>query len=128
MNNKVGNEDKIEAHKKSLLHRAFSIFIFNQNKEILLQKRSKNKYHSALLWTNTCCSHPHDGLSTIKCAEIRLKQEMGIETKIKEIFSFIYKESFANGLTEYEYCPLCHRTHLYGQPWQPVLIRRREST
>ena len=102
-NNKVGNEDKIEAHKKSLLHRAFSVFIFNQNKEILLQKRSKNKYHSALLWTNTCCSHPHDGLSTIKCAEIRLKQEMGIETKIKEIFSFIYKESFANGLTEYEY-------------------------
>ena len=102
-NNKVGIEDKIEAHKKSLLHRAFSIFIFNQNKEILLQKRSKNKYHSALLWTNTCCSHPHDGLSTIKCAEIRLKQEMGIETKIKEIFSFIYKESFANGLTEYEY-------------------------
>ena len=102
-NNKVGNEDKIEAHKKSLLHRAFSIFIFNQNKEILLQKRAKNKYHSALLWTNTCCSHPHDGLSTIKCAEIRLKQEMGIETKIKEIFSFIYKESFANGLTEYEY-------------------------
>jgi isopentenyl-diphosphate delta-isomerase len=102
-NNKIGTEDKIEAHKKSLLHRAFSIFIFNHNKEILLQKRAENKYHSGSLWTNTCCSHPYIGLSTVKCAQIRLNEEMGIKAELHEVFSFIYKEPFANGLTEYEY-------------------------
>ena len=102
-NNKIGTEEKIQAHLKSLLHRAFSIFIFNDNNEILLQKRAENKYHSGSLWTNTCCSHPYDGLSTLECAEIRLVEEMGIKTKLEEIFSFIYKESFQNGLTEYEY-------------------------
>ena len=95
-NNKIGTEEKIQAHLKSLLHRAFSIFIFNDNKEILLQKRAENKYHSGSLWTNTCCSHPYDGLSTLECAEIRLVEEMGIKTKLEEIFSFIYKESFQN--------------------------------
>tara|TARA_B100000989_G_scaffold282386_1_gene247409 strand:+ start:5582 stop:6115 length:534 start_codon:yes stop_codon:yes gene_type:complete len=102
-NNEVGTEDKLVAHKKGLLHRAFSIFIFNDKKDILLQKRSSIKYHSAGLWSNTCCSHPYNKKSIVEYANERLVQEMGIQTKLKEFFSFIYKVKFNNGLTEYEY-------------------------
>ena len=89
-NNEIGTEDKLDAHKKGLLHRAFSIFIFNDNNQILLQKRSDVKYHSAGLWSNTCCSHPYNDKPLVEYANTRLIQEMGIQSNLKEFFSFIY--------------------------------------
>ena len=85
-NNEIGTEDKLEAHKRGLLHRAFSIFIFNDEDEILLQKRSDSKYHSAGLWSNTCCSHPYIDKSINEYVKFRLVQEMGIKTNLKEVF------------------------------------------
>lgn len=102
-NNQIGKEEKILAHKKNLLHRAFSIFIFNDSFEILLQKRAPNKYHSGNLWTNTCCSHPLENLSLVESAKKRLIEEMGIKANLKEVFSFIYQAEFGNGLSEHEY-------------------------
>ena len=102
-NNQIGLEEKILAHKKNLLHRAFSIFIFNDSFEILLQKRAPNKYHSGNLWTNTCCSHPLENLSLVESAKKRLIEEMGIKANLNEVFSFIYQAEFGNGLYEYEY-------------------------
>ena len=102
-NNQIGLEEKILAHKKNLLHRAFSIFIFNDSFEILLQKRAPNKYHSGNLWTNTCCSHPLENLSLVEPAKKRLVEEMGIKANLNEVFSFIYQAEFDNGLSEYEY-------------------------
>jgi isopentenyl-diphosphate Delta-isomerase len=98
----IGVMDKMEAHEKGLLHRAFSIFIFNSNGEMLLQQRALEKYHSAGLWTNACCSHPMPGEATPDAAHRRLMEEMGFETALEETFSFIYKTSFENGLTEHE--------------------------
>ncbi len=98
----IGIIEKMEAHTKALLHRAFSIFIFNDKDEMLLQQRSLNKYHSAGLWTNSCCSHPKPGEKTILAAQRRLKQEMGFTTPLSEIFQFTYRTDFENGLTEYE--------------------------
>ena len=102
-NNEIGTEDKLDAHKKGLLHRAFSIFIFNDNNQILLQKRSDLKYHSAGLWSNTCCSHPYNDKPLVEYANARLIQEMGIQSNLKEFFSFIYRAEFSNGLIEFEY-------------------------
>lgn len=102
-NNQIGLEEKILAHKKNLLHRAFSIFIFNDSFEILLQKRAPNKYHSGNLWTNTCCSHPLENLSLVESAKKRLVEEMGIKANLNEVFSFIYQAEFCNGLSEHEY-------------------------
>jgi len=99
----TGEMEKIEAHTKALLHRAFSVFIFNSAGEMLLQKRSSKKYHSAGLWTNACCSHPRPGETTIAAASRRLKEELGIETPLKKIFHFIYKTTFDNGLAEHEF-------------------------
>lgn len=99
----IGTEEKIKAHKEATLHRAFSIFVFNPKGELLLQKRAKSKYHSAGLWTNTCCSHPRPGEPLEEAAHRKLKQEMGFDTELKEMFSFIYKAEFANGLTEHEF-------------------------
>jgi isopentenyl-diphosphate Delta-isomerase len=99
----IGTMEKIEAHQKALLHRAFSIFIFNSKGEMLLQQRALNKYHSAGLWTNACCSHPYPQEDTHAAADRRLKEEMGFETPINKIFDFIYKAEFDNGLTEYEF-------------------------
>ena len=79
-NNEIGTEDKLTAHKKGLLHRAFSIFIFNDNNQILLQKRSDVKYHSAGLWSNTCCSHPYNDKPLVEYANTRLLQEMGVQS------------------------------------------------
>lgn len=100
--NPIGIMEKMEAHEKGLLHRAFSIFIFNSNGEMLLQQRSLSKYHSAGLWTNACCSHPFPGELTADAAKRRLYEEMGFSTPIYERFSFIYKTTFDNGLTEHE--------------------------
>jgi isopentenyl-diphosphate delta-isomerase len=99
----LGTMEKMEAHQKGLLHRAFSIFIFNDKGELLLQKRASTKYHSAGLWTNTCCSHPHPGEETLAAAKRRLKEEMGIDALLIHKTSFVYKTNFDNGLTEHEF-------------------------
>lgn len=99
----VGTMDKMEAHKQGLLHRAFSIFIFNSKGEMLLQQRALSKYHSGGLWTNACCSHPMPGEKTEDAARRRLTEEMGFETPIEKIFDFTYKADFHNGLTEHEF-------------------------
>jgi|TARA_B110000285_G_scaffold57556_1_gene65771 isopentenyl-diphosphate delta-isomerase len=100
---KIGLMEKIEAHEKALLHRAFSVFIFNEKGELMLQQRAASKYHSPLLWTNTCCSHQRDGESNVNAGRRRLQEEMGFVTDVKEVFSFIYKAPFDNGLTEHEF-------------------------
>lgn len=99
---KVGLMEKIEAHEKALLHRAFSVFIINDKDEILLQQRALSKYHSPGLWTNTCCSHQRDGESNIEAGKRRLVEEMGMTADLKELFHFIYIAPFDNGLTEHE--------------------------
>lgn len=99
----VGFMEKMEAHEKAVLHRAFSVFIFNDAGEMLLQQRASNKYHSANLWTNTCCSHPQPGELTKNAAHRRLQEEMGFDTPLEKAFDFVYKASFDNGLTEYEF-------------------------
>ena len=101
--NQVGLMSKLEAHQKGLLHRAFSVFIFNSDYELLLQKRASSKYHSGGLWTNTCCSHPRDGEDTIDAANRRLYEEMGIKTSLRKVFDFIYKAELDNNLTENEF-------------------------
>ncbi len=99
----LGFMEKLEAHQKGVLHRAFSIFIFNSKGELLLQQRADIKYHSGGLWTNTCCSHPMPGENIDEAASNRLMEEMGISTRIKQGFDFIYKADFENGLIEYEF-------------------------
>jgi len=99
----IGLMPKLEAHQKAQLHRAFSVFIFNDNNELMLQQRALNKYHSPGLWTNTCCSHQREGESNIKAGKRRLYEEMGFVTELKETISFIYKAPFDNGLTEHEF-------------------------
>ena len=103
LDNSIGTMEKMEAHEKAILHRAFSVFVFNKNGEMLLQQRAINKYHSGGLWTNTCCSHPKPFEKTIAAAARRLKEEMGFETDLVKVFAFIYKAPFSNGLTEYEF-------------------------
>jgi isopentenyl-diphosphate delta-isomerase len=102
LDNQLGLMPKMEAHEKAVLHRAFSVFIFNDKGELMLQQRAAHKYHSPLLWTNTCCSHQRDGESNIEAGKRRLIEEMGFKTNLKEIFSFVYKAPFDNGLTEHE--------------------------
>ena len=98
----VGTMPKLEAHEKAVLHRAFSIFILNDKNEVMLQQRAAHKYHSPLLWTNTCCSHQRVAETNIEAGTRRLQEEMGFVTEIKELFHFIYKAPFDNGLTEHE--------------------------
>ncbi|HMU08747.1 MAG TPA: isopentenyl-diphosphate Delta-isomerase [Ferruginibacter sp.] len=99
----VGAMEKMEVHQKALLHRAFSIFIFNERGEMLLHKRADKKYHSGGLWTNACCSHPRPGEDTLAAARKRLQEEMGIVTDIKKAFDFVYRAELDNGLTEHEF-------------------------
>jgi isopentenyl-diphosphate delta-isomerase len=99
----TGTMEKMEVHQKALLHRAFSIFVFNDKGEMLLHKRADKKYHSGGLWTNACCSHPKPGEETAIAAAIRLQEEMGFNTELKKAFDFIYKAPFDNGLTEHEF-------------------------
>ncbi len=112
----VGIMEKMEAHQKAVLHRAFSVFIFSNDGEMLLQQRALNKYHSAGLWTNACCSHPKPGEGTQVAAERRLKEELGFETALQKIFQFTYKASFSNGLTEYEF------DHVYAGKYDGDII------
>ena len=120
-NREIGWEEKIKAHKEGKLHRAFSIFVFNSKGELLLQKRAETKYHSPALWTNTCCSHPTPGKKLIDEAIRRLKEEMGIESDLREIFSFVYKAIFGN-LTEYEFA------HVFVGKFNGTPILNREET
>lgn len=98
----IGLMEKLEAHQKGLLHRAFSVFIFNSQKQLLLQQRAYEKYHSAGLWTNTCCSHPRKNESILDAANRRLQEEMGFASNLQVQTKFIYHAPFENGLTEHE--------------------------
>jgi isopentenyl-diphosphate Delta-isomerase len=101
--NPVGTSEKMKAHVDGLLHRAFSVFIFNKKGEMLLQQRALNKYHSGGLWTNACCSHPAPGEEIKTAVARRLQEEMGFETAIEKVFDFVYKADFENGLIEHEF-------------------------
>lgn len=98
----LGTMPKMEAHEKAVLHRAFSVFVLNGEGQLMLQQRAADKYHSPLLWTNTCCSHQRMGETNIEAGRRRLREEMGFETDLKDLFSFIYRAPFDNGLTEHE--------------------------
>jgi isopentenyl-diphosphate delta-isomerase len=99
----LGVMEKMEAHVKGVLHRAFSVFIYNSEGHMLLQQRADDKYHSAGLWTNACCSHPFPGEDLLTAANRRLSEEMGMTADLRASFSFIYKAELGNGLTEHEY-------------------------
>lgn len=99
----LGTLEKMEAHERGVLHRAFSVFIFNSVGELMLQKRAEDKYHSPGLWTNTVCSHPRVNETPIQAAHRRMVEEMGFDCDLKEVFSFVYKADVGDGLTEHEY-------------------------
>ena len=98
----LGTMEKMEAHEKGVLHRAFSVFVFNEKNELMLQQRAWHKYHSPGLWTNTCCSHQRMGEDSVSAGRRRLREEMGFEVPLEFKVSFIYKAPFDNGLTEHE--------------------------
>ncbi len=101
--NEIGTMEKMQAHREAILHRAFSVFIFNSKGELMLQQRAFDKYHSPGLWTNTCCSHPRPGETTNDAAHRRMIEEMGFDCHFDEAFGFLYKAPFSNELTEHEY-------------------------
>ena len=101
--NPIGKMEKQQAHIEGLLHRAFSIFIFNSEKKLLLQKRASSKYHCGGLWTNSCCSHPRENENIQDAANRRLAEEMGMQCSLKPIFTFMYRAEFENGLIEHEF-------------------------
>ena len=107
----VGVIEKMAAHRQALLHRAFSVFIFNSRGEMLLQQRAQEKYHSAGLWTNACCSHPRPGEDTRQAAVRRLQEELGFTTKLEKLFEFTYRTAYDNGLTEFEFDHVFVGTH-----------------
>jgi isopentenyl-diphosphate delta-isomerase len=117
----IGTTGKMEAHRNAMLHRAFSVFIFNSKGEMLLQQRALNKYHSAGLWTNACCSHPKPGEDTLQAAEARLFEEMGFSSGLKKIFEFTYRSEFENGLTEYEF------DHVFAGVYNSIITPNREE-
>lgn len=100
--NRIGLMEKMQAHLQGVLHRAFSVFVFNDNNEMLLQQRALSKYHSPGLWTNTCCSHPRDGESYLAAAQRRMMEEMGLQCDMEDKFNFIYKADVGQGLVEHE--------------------------
>lgn len=99
----IGIGEKMVVHKKALLHRAFSILIFNSRGEMLLQRRAEKKYHSGGLWANACCGHPLAGEAIDKAAHRRLREEMGFDCELKELTAFVYRAELDNGLTEHEF-------------------------
>jgi isopentenyl-diphosphate delta-isomerase len=102
LDNEVGSIEKLEAHKLGVLHRAFSILVYNQKGQVLLQKRNIEKYHSPGLWSNTCCSHQRVGETLEEAVTRRLEEELGFTCDLKEMFHFIYKVEFDNNLMEHE--------------------------
>jgi isopentenyl-diphosphate Delta-isomerase len=117
----IGTIGKMEAHRKAMLHRAYSVFIFNSKGEMLLQQRAINKYHSGGLWTNACCSHPKPGEEILQAAEARLYEEMGFTAKLKKIFEFTYRCEFDNGLTEFEF------DHVFAGTYDGLISPAREE-
>jgi isopentenyl-diphosphate delta-isomerase len=103
MDREIGSEEKLRAHERGVLHRAFSIFLLDGSGRVLLQRRAAGKYHSAGLWSNTCCGHPRPGESTAAAATRRLREEMGIECALVERFAFVYQATLGSGLAEHEY-------------------------
>ena len=101
--NKIGLMEKMEAHQKGLLHRAFSVFVLNSNGDLMMQQRAHHKYHSGGLWTNTCCSHPRDGEGEEEAAHRRLQEEMGFDCEVRKVFDFIYRAELDKGMTEHEF-------------------------
>jgi len=99
----LGTMEKMAAHEQALLHRAFSVFVFNTSGDLLMQQRAFSKYHSGGLWTNTCCSHPRPNEDVADAAIRRLQEEMGFKTNLTKAFDFMYKAAFDNGLTEHEF-------------------------
>ena len=134
--NPIGLMEKIEAHEKALLHRAFSVFVFNSKGELMLQQRAAHKYHSPLLWTNTCCSHQRDGETSLEAGKRRLQEEMGFTCDLEEVFWFIYKAPFDNGLTEheldhvmvgkYEDAPSINPDEVEAYKWMPLEAVKNE--
>ena len=128
--NELGVMEKLQAHQEGKLHRAFSIFIFNNKNELLLQQRALSKYHSGGLWTNTCCSHPSPNETILDAAQRRLFEEMGISCDLKIINHFIYQSDFENGLKEYEFdyiiigqsndVPLINKDEVANYKWQSI--------
>lgn len=100
--NEIGVMEKLQAHEQGLLHRAISVFIFNDQNQLLLQQRAAGKYHSPKLWTNTCCSHPRPGEDLMDAANRRLMEEMNMKCRLRYQFSFTYKAELDQGLTEHE--------------------------
>lgn len=101
--NQIGTGEKMEIHRKGILHRAFSVFIWNDKGHLMMQQRALTKYHTPGLWSNTCCSHPMPGEETLDAANRRLKEEMGFECEMKEEMSITYRSQFENDLIEHEY-------------------------
>ncbi len=122
-NREVGRMEKLEAHEKGILHRAFSVFLFNAQGQTLLQQRAASKYHSPLLWTNTVCSHQRAGESNGDAARRRLREELGLDSRdldLEDVFSFVYKATFDNGLTEHELDHvLVGKISSYTEEWDP---------
>ena len=117
----TGSMEKLEAHKKGLLHRAFSIFVFNRQGEMLMQQRAIHKYHSGGLWTNACCSHPEPGQDTLHAAKQRLQEEMGFTTPLEKLFDFIYKAEFDNGLMEHEF------DHVFAGEYEGKILLNKDE-
>ncbi len=117
----TGVMEKMEAHEKAVLHRAFSVFLFNTRGDMLLQQRALTKYHSGGLWTNACCSHPRPGEETLAAAGRRTQEELGISPEIRHAFSFLYKAAFDNGLTEHEF------DHVFVGTWEGGLALNPEE-
>ncbi|MBP7804866.1 MAG: isopentenyl-diphosphate Delta-isomerase [Candidatus Pacebacteria bacterium] len=126
----IGRAEKMEAHEKGLLHRAFSVFVSNSKGEILLQRRALTKYHSAGLWTNTCCSHPRPSEDIMEGAHRRLQEEMGFDCELREVFKFTYTAKLEAGLTEneidhvlvgiYEKDPVINPEEVEEFKWAPI--------
>jgi len=110
----IGYDDKLKVHEQGILHRAFSIFIFNKKGEMLIHQRAHHKYHSPSLWTNTCCSHLYENMTMDECVHDRLQFEMGFDAEVDFKFKFTYRESFDNGLTEYE------TDHVFFGTWEGI--------
>ena len=127
----------MKAHEKGLLHRSFSIFIYNSKGEVLLQKRASTKYHSPGLWSNTCCSHQRPYEATMDAAHRRLVEEMGFDCSMEEIFTFVYKQKFNNGLTEHEFdhvllgkysgAPVPDISEVESWKWMPPVVILRDA-
>lgn len=134
--NDIGVMEKLQAHQEGLLHRAFSVFIFNDQEELLLQQRAISKYHSGGLWTNTCCSHPRPNETIKDAANRRLFEEMGMSCDLNIKTSFIYKTPFDNGLTEHELdyvlightnqIPTINKEEVESYKWMPILDIKKD--